>query len=174
MELLDRYLKAVQFWLPSEQKQDIIAESSEDLRSQIEDKESELGRPLNEAEVKAILKKGGPPMLVAQRYLPQRYLIGPALFPMYWFVLKLGWLFSFTPWLIVGIGVHLLAGGSGHFQGLLEPFSRAILINFAATTGVFALIERSHARTGLLQSWSPPKTARHSRSQPGSAQLVDQ
>ena len=44
MELLDRYLKAVKFWLPSDQKQDIIAELSEDLRSQIEDKESELGR----------------------------------------------------------------------------------------------------------------------------------
>jgi hypothetical protein len=155
MELLDRYLKAVQFWLPSDQKQDIIAELSEDIRSQIDDKESELGRPLNDAEVEAILKKGGPPMLVAQRYLPQRYLIGPALFPMYWFVLRLGWLFFFGPWLILGIGANLFAGG--HFQGLLEPFSRAVLINFAAITGVFALIERSHAKTRWVTEWSPRK-----------------
>jgi hypothetical protein len=70
MELLDRYLKAVRFWLPSEHKQDIISELSEDIRSQIEDKESGLGRPLTDAEVEALLKKGGPPMLVAQRYLP--------------------------------------------------------------------------------------------------------
>jgi hypothetical protein len=97
MDLIDRYLRAVKFWLPSEQKQDIIAELSEDLHSQIEDKESELGRPLNDAEVEAILKEGGPSMLVAQQFLPQRYLIGPALFPMYWFVLKLGWLFFFGP-----------------------------------------------------------------------------
>ena len=155
MELLDRYLKAVKFWLPSEQKQDIIAELSEDIRSQIEDKESELGRPLNDAEVEVILKKGGPPMLVAQRYLPQRYLIGPALFPMYWFVLRLGWLFFFGPWLVLGIGVNLFAGG--HFQGLLEPFSRAILINFAAVTGVFALIERSNAKSRWVADWSPRK-----------------
>jgi hypothetical protein len=155
MELLDRYLKAVRFWLPSEQKQDIIAELSEDLHAQFEDKESELGRPLNEAEVEAILKKGGSPMLVAQRYHPQRYLIGPALFPMYWFVLKLGWLFFFGPWLILGIGVNLFAGG--HFQELMEPFLRAVLINFAAITGVFALLERSHAQTGFAKNWTPRK-----------------
>jgi hypothetical protein len=155
MELLDRYLKAVKFWLPSEQKQDIIAELSEDIRSQIEDKESELGRQLSDAEVEAILKKSGNPMLVAQRYLPQRYLIGPALFPMYWFVLKLGWLFFFGPWLILGIGANLFAGG--HFQGLLEPFFRALLINFAAITGAFALIERSHAKTRWATDWSPRK-----------------
>lgn len=155
MEILDRYLKAVKFWLPSEQRQDIIAELSEDIRSQIEDKESELGRPLSDAEVDAILKKGGPPMLVAQRYLPPRYLIGPALFPMYWFVLKLGWLFFFGPWLILGIGANLFTGG--HFQGLLEPFFRAVLINFAAVTGSFALIERSHSKAGMLKDWNPRK-----------------
>jgi hypothetical protein len=155
MDLIDRYLQAVKFWLPSEQKRDIIAELSEDLHSQIEDKESELGRPLNDAEVEAILKKGGPPMLVAQQYLPQRYLIGPALFPMYCFVLKLGWLFFFGPWLILGIGANLFTGG--HFQGLLEPFLRAVLINFAAITGVFALIERSHAETRFVKNWSPRK-----------------
>ncbi len=51
MELIDRYLQAVKFWLPKNQKQDIVAELSEDLRSQVEDREAELGRPLNEAEV---------------------------------------------------------------------------------------------------------------------------
>ena len=155
MEILDRYLKSVKFWLPSEQKGDIIAELSEDIRSQVEDKESELGRPLSDAEVEAILKKSGPPMLVAQRYMPQRYLIGPALFPMYWFVLRLGWLFFFGPWLVLGIGVNLFAGG--HFQGLLEPFFRAVLINFTAVTGIFALIERSHAKTRWVTEWSPRK-----------------
>ena len=57
MELLDRYLQAVRFWLPKAQQQDIIAELSSDLHSQIEDRETELGRPLNEAELEAILKK---------------------------------------------------------------------------------------------------------------------
>jgi hypothetical protein len=79
MELLDRYLQAIEFWLPKRQRQDIIAELSEDLRSQIEEKETELGRKLEDAEVEAILKRCGAPLEAASRYRPQQYLIGPAL-----------------------------------------------------------------------------------------------
>ncbi|HEY6181159.1 MAG TPA: hypothetical protein VIW67_02875 [Terriglobales bacterium] len=59
MELIERYLQAVKFWLPKEQKQDILAELSEDINSQVEEKESELGRSLNQAEVEAILSSAG-------------------------------------------------------------------------------------------------------------------
>jgi hypothetical protein len=155
MELLDRYLKAVKFWLPKAQKQDILAELSDDLRSQIEEQESELGRPLEKAEIEAILKKAGPPMLVAGRYLPQRYLIGPALFPIYWFALRLGWMCFFLPWLMVGIALQIFAVLSGHSNPviihLLDPFLRSILINFVALTVVFGLIERHHRKTGFMK-----------------------
>src|ERR1700687_6362833 len=96
MALLDRYLQAIEFWLPKRQRQDIIAELSEDLRSQIEEKETELGRKLEDAEVEAILKRCGAPLEVASRYRPQQYLIGPALFPVYRFVLAV---------LLIGSGV---------------------------------------------------------------------
>src|ERR1700687_2130369 len=86
MALLDRYLQAIEFWLPKRQRQDIIAELSEDLRSQIEEKETELGRKLEDAEVEAILKRCGAPLEVAARYRPQQYLIGPLLFPVYRFL----------------------------------------------------------------------------------------
>jgi len=66
MELIDRYLQAVKFWLPKAQKQDIIAELSEDIRSQVEEKEAELGRKLNDAEVEAILIQRGSPIVVAK------------------------------------------------------------------------------------------------------------
>jgi 3-deoxy-D-manno-octulosonate 8-phosphate phosphatase KdsC-like HAD superfamily phosphatase len=65
MALVDRYLQAVKFWLPRKQKDDIIAELSEDLRSQIEDQEAELGRKLTDTEVEPILKRCGSPMAVA-------------------------------------------------------------------------------------------------------------
>ena len=162
MELLDRYLKAVKFWLPSDQRQDIIAELSEDLHSQIEDKESELGHPLNDAEVEAILKKVGPPMLVAQRYLPPRYLIGPALFPTYSMVLRLSWMFIYTPWLLIVIGLKIFASfGTAHAgaaaTGLFEPFFRSLFIQFAVVSGVFALIERTHVNAEFLNNWNPRK-----------------
>ena len=85
-ELIDRYLQAVRFWLPKAHRQDdLIAELGEDLRCQIEDKETELGHPLDKAEMAAILKRCGSPMMVAGRIAPQRHLIGPALFPIYEF-----------------------------------------------------------------------------------------
>ena len=87
MELLDRYLQAVKFWLPRKQNTDIVAELSEDIRSEIEDKEAELRRPLVQAELEAILTRWGHPMMVAERYLPQRSLIGPVLLPAYTLVL---------------------------------------------------------------------------------------
>jgi hypothetical protein len=37
-DLVDRYLQAVRFWLPASQKQDLSAELSEDLHSQIDEK----------------------------------------------------------------------------------------------------------------------------------------
>src|SRR5216684_1951855 len=107
MELIDRYLQAVKFWLPKNQKQDIIAELSEDLRSQIEDREAELGRKLNESEVADLLKQRGRPVLVANRFLPQDSLIGPVLFPIYLFVLKLVAVFYMVPWILVWIGIAI-------------------------------------------------------------------
>src|SRR5450432_1570588 len=105
MELLDRYLQAVKFWLPREQKQDIIAELSEDLQSQIDDKETALGRKLNESEIESILKQRGRPLLVANRFLPQQHVIGPVLYPIYAFVLKIVALCYLVPWILVWIGL---------------------------------------------------------------------
>ncbi|HWC66326.1 MAG TPA: hypothetical protein VG777_09595, partial [Thermoanaerobaculia bacterium] len=64
MDLIERYLQAVRLWLPGSRKQDIIAELREDLRSQVEDRETELARPLDDAEIEAILKRCGRPIAV--------------------------------------------------------------------------------------------------------------
>ena len=68
MELVDRYLKSVGSYLPKEQKDDILRELSENIRSEIEDQEKELGRTLTEAEQEALVKRHGNPLLVAGRY----------------------------------------------------------------------------------------------------------
>ena len=97
LELVDRYLQAVRFWLPKTRRQeDLLAELGEDLRSQIEDKESELGHALDKDEISEILKKCGAPMVVASRLGPRRHLIGPGLYPVYEFVLKMVLLWIMT------------------------------------------------------------------------------
>ena len=46
MELLERYLQAVRFFLPKHQQDDIVRELSENLVSEMEDREEACGRPL--------------------------------------------------------------------------------------------------------------------------------
>jgi hypothetical protein len=89
MDLLDRYLQAVKFFLPRAQQDDIIKELSEDVHSRLDDLQAELGRPPNAAEQEALIKSYGHPALLAGRYGPRRQLVGPEMFPFYWFVLRL-------------------------------------------------------------------------------------
>ena len=167
MDLLERYLQAVKFWLPKEQKQDIIAELSEDIHSQMDEKESQLGRKLNEAEVEAILRQCGRPVLVANRYLPQEYLIGPVLFPIYSFVLKIVSLCWLVPGILISITLMLLSpeyraahNGDEWLGALLSVLSWLWSTAFLAvgvTTLVFAVLERVQAQSRFLENWSPRK-----------------
>jgi hypothetical protein len=161
MELVDRYLQVVKFWLPGNQKDDIIAELSEDLRSQIEEKESEIGRKLSDAEVEPILKQCGAPMAVAGRYLPQRSLIGPALFPIYSKVIRWLFLYFLLPWFVLWLGIAIF---SPDFQGdhpgigilgSLEPWWLACTHALFFNTLAFALLDRSQVRSQLVNTWTP-------------------
>jgi hypothetical protein len=163
MDLVNRYLQAVKFWLPNKQKQDIIAELSEDIRSQIEDRETELGRKLNESEIAAILKQRGRPVLVANRFLPQEHLIGPVLFPIYIFVLKIVTAFYLVPWVLVWIGITVsraahsgqsLIGSIGSFWTSFWPMAFFMV---GSVTTVFAILERVQAKSGFLEKWDPRK-----------------
>src|SRR5579863_5139005 len=105
MELLDRYLQAVKKYLPARRQDDIIAELRANMESQIEDKESELGRPLTQGEMEDLLRKMGSPVMVASRYQPQQYLIGPTVFPMYLYVLRIAVLWAIVIYSVVIVAV---------------------------------------------------------------------
>jgi len=161
MELLNRYLHAVRFWLPKAQQEDIIAELGEDLRSQIEDREAELGRPLDEDGLAAILKQRGNPMLVAARYLPQRSLIGPALFPIYQFILKLVILWILPPIFILVVGPATVLSGRDPALALGETvwtLLMAAVFAFGVITLIFAVIERYPHESTLR--WDPRRLPR--------------
>jgi hypothetical protein len=147
MELLDRYLQAVKKHLPWQRQDDIIAELRANLESQLEDKEAELGRPLTSAEVEAWLKQMGPPMQMAARYQPQQYLIGPALFPTYVYVLKMACSWALIIYAIVN-AVELMTAPLG-VSAAVEALVRipGVLFTVAAwVTLVFAAMELAIAR----------------------------
>ena len=156
MELVDRYLQAVKFWLPREQQDDIAGELSADIFEQIEEEERGLGRLMTQGEIETVLKRRGRPFVVANRYLPQRQLIGPLLFPMYTLVLKLIGLVYLLPWIIVWTFLLAFVPSSrGHIaRDLGTLWSIAVQI-FAAVTIVFALVEHYFGATKLLAEWDP-------------------
>ena len=161
-DLIDRYLQAVRFWLPKSHRQDdLIAELGEDLRSQIEDKEAELGHSLDKAEMAAILKRCGSPMMVAGRLGPQRHLIGPALFPIYGFVLKMVLLWIQVPVFIFIVGpVNLAESGGNWALAVLSTFGHlwsAVFIAAGTITLAFAIIERTNSHLGTEIKWDPLK-----------------
>jgi hypothetical protein len=168
MELLDQYLKSVRSCLPEEQKDDIVNELSENIHSQIEDKEAGLGRPLNETEVEAILKQHGHPLLVASRYRQDqrsvafgRQWIGPVLFPFYVRVLCFN--LGLTGIIVLSIFTAMIA--SGHSVAPWEVFPALLyqfLIQFAVITVIFACADRHWTKfpdrwdpRGLKHPWHP-------------------
>ena len=162
MELLDRYLQAVRFWLPKTSRQDdLLAELGEDLRSQVEDKETELGRRLDKNEIAEILKRCGSPMMVAARLGPQRHLIGPALFPIYQFVLKMVLFWILVPVFIFIVGpVNLAQSGGNWGAAVLNTFGdlwSGLFIAAGTITLVFAIVERTSFHLQAECKWDPLK-----------------
>ena len=160
LELVDRYLQAVRFWLPKTSRQeDLLSELGEDLRSQVDAKEAVLGRPPDKAEISEILKRCGAPIVVASRLGPRRHLIGPSLYPVYEFVLRMVLLYIMVPVFIFIVGPATLTSTNG-------DWGKAVLITignlwsgaFVAAgviTLVFAILERTHAIADIACKWDP-------------------
>src|ERR1035437_7542993 len=164
MDLLDRYLQAVKKHLPWQRQDDIIAELRANLEAQLEDKEAGLGRPLTTGEAEDWLRQIGPPRQVAVHYQPQRYLIGPTLFPTYWMVLKTV-LFCLTIVFVILSAVQFameVPSGTSLLQAMLRV--PVVLIEAAVwITLIFAAMEFAATRSskkrqppaGYPVDWSP-------------------
>ncbi len=157
MDLLDRYLQAVKFWLPGKQRQDILAELSEDTRSEIEDKEGELGRPIGATELGAILTRWGHPMMVAERYLPQQSLIGPVLLPAYKLVLKILTLVWLVPRTLVWLGFVIFdpsyRTADAVANGLTSTWVTALHL-VVGVTAIFAVMEWRQVKSRAWETWT--------------------
>ena len=167
MELVDRYLQAVKFWLPKEQKDDILAELSADIQSQIEDRESSLNRALTQSEIEDILKHRGRPSLVASRFRPQVSLIGPVLYPIYVFCLKCALAGYLVPWSVLKLILLIVRPSFPDAQSIPTWFNVLAQISgnlwnmaFVAAgtiTLIFAILERVQVRSHWLENWDPRK-----------------
>jgi len=176
MDLIDRYLVAVRRHLPRPQQDDLVSELSDSLRSEAEEREQALNRPLNEAEQSELLKRRGHPWLMASRYLPQQYLIGPALYPYYRQALTMVVFWVVLPITLVGGGITAIYTDNPTqvWGRVLGAAWNGAIYSVGIITIVFAVLERERVRFTALDKWDPAwlPTAREGREVPRSESVI--
>ena len=136
MNLVEEYLRATAHLLPRDQRDDIVAELKDTILTLIEGREAELGRPLTEDEIEAVLRDFGHPLVVAGRYRPgPQYVVGPALYPYWVFGVKasisIGLAISAVVFLAKALGGGDVAAAFG--QAVASGFSLIVTVIGAAT-----------------------------------------
>jgi hypothetical protein len=155
MDLVNEYLRAVAALLPKAQREDIIAELRDTILTRIEEREGDLGRPLTDDEVEAVLREIGHPVVVAARYRegPQ-HVVGPTLYPYWLFAVKA----AITLQVLVALVVVFIrtvafgdfAGALGHAIG--GGVTGSLVLIGAATCAAW-FVERHGARIDYLDKW---------------------
>jgi len=137
-------LKAVRANLPKEGQDDIIRELAENLRSQMEDREAQLGRPLSSSEQEAMLKAHGHPLAVASRYRDDRrslafgrQWIGPELFPIYAKILTINAVVTVT----IFVAALILSAAGLPLRPIVSNVALTVVLQFGIITGIFAMLQ---------------------------------
>ena len=164
MQLIERYIEAVKFWLPKAQQEDIAAELHTNILAQAEDREAALGRPLQEDEEVAILKQLGPPPLVAARYRPDqgtvafgRQWIGPLVYPFYRVAVK-ATLSILALLELLSAATRVVAGRTDIVQAIIQAAWQLLdvaIMPLLLVTIAFAVIDYALREYRLAERWDP-------------------
>jgi hypothetical protein len=155
MDLIERYLASVRILLPQAKRDDIIAELRDVLMGCREEQAAQLSRPLTQEEEECLLREFGHPVLVAGRYGPQQYLIGPDLYPVYTFVLKLVLAIVAVAAILVGVVSAVVSSdvaGAATVRAVGIAWHGAFSA-VGAVTVTFAILQRYSPRLQLLTNW---------------------
>lgn len=156
MTLIDQYLAAVAAQLPRDKREDITAELRDALMERVEAREAELDRAMTETETEGLLREFGHPLTVAARYRGgPDHLIGPELFPYWWFAVKAALLilvfvtvFGAIASVVVG-QADVAKAFAGIWDGLLN--GGAVIVGAAAVAGF--IIERQPNKPSFMTEW---------------------
>ena len=171
MELIDRYLQSVKWMLPRKEQHDVIRELSDEILSQIEEREAALGRPLTEDEHVLLLKQLGHPMLLAARYRKQRYLIDPSIFAIYWMVLRLVLNVTLFGMSVAAVAVAATGKGLGKAFGILLRYPFTALYVFAWVTLVFVVLDVVQVKFDFFGKWDPRTLPKLTKKEPKHSML---
>lgn len=143
-ELIDRYVHEVGQHLPRRMREDIQLELSSLVQDALDEQAAADGQEPTAEMAADVLREMGKPEDMAASYLPEQYLIGPHLFPVYRLVLTI-------VMIIVGFGFFIATGFSvfdsesaeigSKLLNIVSGFWTTALTNFGIITLIFAVIE---------------------------------
>ena len=174
MNLIDTYISEVGRRLPKKARADIEAEIRSTLEDMLEDRSGKTGRPVDDELTVEILREYGSPEKVAATYLPERYLVGPQLFPNFMLVIRI--VLSILGVLaLIGMGIRLARPGLTLLDAI-NIIARAFGEFFQSSIGglgyiliIFAIIEwalmseKGHGdvkKPSISKEWDPRSLAK--------------
>jgi HAAS len=145
--IIDRYLAAVSERLPVKQREDTVKEISSLIQDALDDRSKTEGKEPDDEMMIAVLKEFGPPEKIIAPYLPERYLIGPYLYPTFMLVLRIalpiiGVLTLVAFWL--GLNFPTPVTGAGFITELVKSVGQAIasvVTAFGNIVLIFAILQ---------------------------------
>jgi len=87
-DLIDRYIAEIGSYLPRKIRLDLKAEILSTVEDMLTERSQKTGKPVDEEMTVEILKEYGAPWKVAASYQPERFLIGPRLYPSFLTVIQ--------------------------------------------------------------------------------------
>lgn len=137
--MIDRYLSAVSEILPAKIRQDTVTEIRSLIQDALDDRSKTEGHEPDDEMIAEVLKQFGPPEKIVAPYLPEKYLIGPRLFPTFLTVLKI-----VLPIILVlslvgfWLGLNLSSQLTG--QVLITNLIKSLGVGFSSMVGAFGNI----------------------------------
>jgi hypothetical protein len=158
MDLVKRYIAAVQRELPEAKRDEIGRELSANIMDQLDALTDQQGE-ISEADVEALLKQMGHPRTVAQQFVPPQPLISPGYMPLYkntlFMVLGILFLLQVVDATAVWLGSDM--SFVLYMKRLLSGYVEDVLLGFTSITLAFWLMSRNKpaAHSQCEQNWQP-------------------
>jgi hypothetical protein len=145
--IVDRYLAAVSDLLPAGLRKDTVTEIHSLIQDALDDRSKAEGRVPDDEMMVAVLKEFGSPEKIVAPYLPEKYLIGPRLYPIFILVLKIALpIIAVLILVVTWIGANPLAGmtTSGFLTNLANSLANTLSVvvqAFGNIVLIFAILQ---------------------------------
>ncbi len=157
MEIVDSYVKEVAQYLPPGDRAEIAEDLFESLAEEVQAEAEQAGRDATADDEYAVVARFGHPYKAAARYLPQRYLIGPTLYPAFLRTLKVVWVVALAALVLMALGAAQVQGWTLGPMELVWTTVELLFWATAAVLGVFVALEAGGERLDWYERWSPRK-----------------